>query len=62
MMPIVNETTENTVLAIDGNLFIPCQNYSISITPYQILSSGMEDGIPMQLSKEYPGGKFIICV
>ena len=59
MVPIVSATTENTFLSIDGTLFMPCGTYSIFVLPYQMVSSGIEKGIPVQIFEEYPGGKFI---
>ena len=59
MTPIVSVTTENTFLFIGGTLFVPCEIYSISILPYQMVSSGIDEGIPVHIFEEYPGGKFI---
>ena len=58
--PIVSGTTENTSLSFNSSLFKPCENYSISISPYQKTTSGIEEGIPVQIFEEYPSGKLLI--
>ena len=59
-VPVVSGTTENTSLSLNSGLFKPCENYSISISPYQKTTSGIEEGIPVQIFEEYPGGKLLI--
>ena len=59
MVPIDRGTTANTLFSIDSTLYIPCENYSISVLPYQMVSSGVKEGIPVQIFEEYTGGKFI---
>ena len=60
MLPVVIGTTENTSLSINSSLFMPCETYSISVLPYQIAASGIQKGLPLQIFKEYPDGKYII--
>ena len=58
MLPVVIGTTENTSLSINSSLFMPCKTYSISVLPYQLAASRIEEGIPLHIFKEYPDGKY----